>query len=76
MHILNINIGRLCSKETVRYNGPNRNQHGTYTMILIPHESDATDPCINRQVHVHLSLEALIQLEERIKAAKQHMISH
>lgn len=80
MHVLNINVGRLCSKETVRYNGPAKNQHGTYTMILIPQSVysgfEGSSDGDQRQVHVHMTLEALIQLEQRIAAAKQHMISH
>ena len=75
MSVLNVNIKKLCSKETIRYNGPAENrEHGTYTMILMPNWTK--DELAETQVHVHMSLEALIQLEQRIAAAKQHMISH
>ena len=82
MHVLNVNIGRLSSKETVRYNGPSKDQHGTYTMTLIPRITDLkTDPGTElldsgKLLQIHMSLEALLQLQQRINAALQHMISH
>jgi hypothetical protein len=52
-------------------------------MILMPHsvyEQHGDEGSVGtsgaKQVHVHMTLEALIQLEQRIAAAKQHMITH
>lgn len=66
---LNINRTRLTTQETVRYNGPlHDGDHGTYTAIFMT-------PAGN-QVQVHMSLEAMIQLKQRVDAALQHMITH
>jgi hypothetical protein len=74
MSVLNLNIDKLSSKETVRYNGPAENrEHGTYTIVLMP------DPSVmagTNQVHIHMSLEALIQLKQRIEYAMSHMVSY
>ena len=78
MSVLNINIEKLCSKEVVRYNGVADNrEHGTYTMVLMPQPGDLEEmkQPVN-QVHIHMSLEALIQLKQRIEYALQHMISY
>lgn len=70
---LNISITKLSRMETVRYTPPAQGQaHGVYTIQLAT-RSDDVDTNI---VQVHMSLEALMQLEERIKAARQHMITH
>lgn len=70
---LNINVTKLSRMETVRYNQPDPGQlHGTYTLQLSTREDDDQA----HVVQIHMSLEALMQLEERIKAARQHMITH
>lgn len=69
---LNINVTKLSKMETVRYNQPGSGQlHGTYTLQLSTRDNDEA-----HVVQIHMSLEALMQLEERIKAARQHMITH
>lgn len=82
MSTLNINKWRLTTEETVRFSGPfesppptvedaqkiMRPAHGVYTMTIITEGKN--------KVQVHMTLEALIQLEQRIAAAKQHMITH
>lgn len=74
MKTLNINIVKLSSAETVRYNGPAENrEHGLYTIRLIQHSKSDSDV---RAVDAHFSLEALVQLKVRIDAALQHMITH
>lgn len=76
--VLNVDIDKLTSKETVRYNGPAENRcHGLYTLIFFtrhtPHGEVQED---TNAIHINLSLEALIQLKARVDASLQHMITH
>lgn len=68
MKTLNINVKKLSTNETVRYNGPaDGGGHGTYTIHLITPEG---------AVDIHMSLEAIVQLKQRVDASFQHMITH
>lgn len=70
---LHLNIPKLCTHETVRYQGPAPGQtHGVYT-ITIATRCDSTE---ERIVEMHMSLEALMQLRTRIDASLAHMITH
>jgi hypothetical protein len=74
MKVLNLNVNKLSSHETVRYNGPAENRdHGLYTIRLIQHLNSPSDVHV---VDAHFTLEALVQLKIRIEAALQHMITH
>lgn len=76
-HTLNINKPKLSSNETVRYSGPIRklpdndggSTHGIYTLTLL---SDVAE----NKIEVHMSLEAAIQLKQRLDASLAHMITH
>lgn len=58
--------------ETVRYQSkPGPGSSGTYIIHLSTRDNG--EPHV---IELNLSLEALMQLEERIKAARQHMITH
>lgn len=69
---ININKEKLSTREIVRYNGPAENRtHGVYTITMeIPSTHADCD------IKINMSLEALIQLQQRINAALQHMITH
>lgn len=71
MATLDINKTKLATSETVRYQGPGLGQqHGVYHLRLF---TGGSEPNV---VDIHLSLEALIQLKQRLDAALQHMITH
>jgi hypothetical protein len=71
MSILSINKPKLSTNETVRYSGPAvpGNTHGIYTVTIL---SDVTE----NKIEIHMSLEATIQLKQRLDAALAHMITH
>lgn len=74
MKTLNINISRLSTTETVRHSGliPNGPSGGIYTIHLL-HTVPSDDV---KAIDIHMSLEALVQLRQRIDAALSHMITH
>ena len=78
MKVLNVNRTKLATAETVRYHGPDsRGEHGVYSIQLFVGSMDeSADSNSVRMVDIHLSLEALMQLRQRIDAALQHMITH
>lgn len=70
---LHLNIQKLCTHETVRYQGPAPGQtHGVYTISL----ATRCDSTPEKLVELHMSLEAMMQLKMRIDAALGHMITH